>query len=296
MSVKSMTGYGRAGFEINGIPMSIEASSVNRRGLEIFVAGPSEWTGTLERVASVWVREVASRGKVSLFFNTQGGASENALAWDAAALTESLQKLKQQAAALDLPFTPSADTLLHLAELHRIRRANLPSLEDESVQAALAVQARAVLAQLVAMRVHEGEFLAKDLLARLGVLEELLGQIERYAAGTVPRYRELLLGRLRQAGLDLDLNDERVLKEVALFSDRCDTAEEVTRLRSHFAQFRASLGAPQEAGRKLDFLCQEMNRELNTIGSKANHLEIARCVIEGKNELERIREQVQNVE
>ena len=307
MPIKSMTGYGRTGFEIAGVQMTLEASSVNRKGLEIFVSAPPEWMSTLEHLASAWVREAVARGKVSLLFNTQGGAAENALAWDAAALAESLRKLQQQADALGVPFVPTADTLLHLAELQRARRPTLPALDAPAVQATFATHTRAALAQLVAMRTHEGEFLASDLLFRLDTLESLLNQIEKHATGTVPRYRELLHARLRQAGLDFDITDERVLKEIALFADRCDITEESTRLRSHFAQFRACLdqgkrGVPPsptsgtEAGRKLDFLCQEINRELNTIGSKANHLEITHCVIEAKNELERVREQVQNVE
>ena len=113
---------------------------------------------------------------------------------------------------------------------------------------------------------------------------------------TVPRYRELLLSRLEQTKLDLDLSDERVLKEIALFADKCDTSEECTRLVSHFEQFRECLDEGSPVGRKLEFILQEINREFNTVGSKANQIEISRLVIEAKNELERIREQIQNVE
>ncbi|MDR2844843.1 MAG: YicC family protein [Puniceicoccales bacterium] len=295
MPLKSMTGYGRAGFSLGGTEMTLEASAVNRRGLEISVSGPTEWTA-LERVVTGWVREHVARGKVTLNFQAQSGGENSALAWDATAVEESLKKLQRQALALSVPFTPDTALLLRLAELHRTRREGLPALDDAATQTILQTAVHTALGQLVAMRVSEGAFLAGDLLARIKILDTLLEQIVRHSTGLVTRYREALFARLQQAGLGLDLGDERVLKEVALFADRSDTAEEATRLRSHFEQFTACLEEKQEVGRKLDFLCQEMNRELNTIGSKANHLEITRCVIEGKNELERIREQVQNVE
>jgi uncharacterized protein (TIGR00255 family) len=291
-----MTGHGRASFALGSAQLTIEASSVNRKGLEIFVSGPPEWASALERLATSWIREFASRGKISLLIQQQGTTSENTLFWDASALAQSLKCLRQQATDLAIPFSPNTSDLLQLVELHRSRRTALPLLENEAVCAALAAQVRIALSGLAEMRDREGTFLANDLRARLTILESLLDQIIAAAPGCVPRHRELLLARLRQAGLDLNLDDERILKEIALFADRCDISEEATRLRSHFGQFHACLVDGREVGRKLDFLCQEMNRELNTIGSKANLLQITHCVIEGKNELERIREQVQNVE
>ena len=138
--------------------------------------------------------------------------------------------------------------------------------------------------------------MATDLSERIGTLETLSAQIEAHSKNAVPRYRDALFERLKQINLDLDLNDERVLKEIALFADRCDVSEEITRLKSHFEQFHAFLKSNEASGRKMDFLCQEIHRELNTTGSKSSQIEITRAVIEGKNELERIREQVQNVE
>ncbi len=291
-----MTGYGRAGFSAGNVEMTLEISAVNRRGLEVFVSGPQEWSG-LERLVTAWVRESASRGKISLIFQTRFAAGESAaLAWDNDAMRESLQKLEAQATALGIAFAPDAGALVRLAELHRVRREGLPALDDEKVAGSLEAATREALAQLVAMREREGAFLEKDLGDRLATLENLTEQIVTFSAGNAARYRESLFARLQQAGLALDLSDERVLKELALFADRSDIAEETTRLRSHFTQFRACFSEKRDVGRKLDFICQEMNRELNTIGSKANQIEVTRCVIEAKNELERIREQVQNVE
>jgi uncharacterized protein (TIGR00255 family) len=291
-----MTGYGRAGVSLRGAELSLEASAVNRRGFELFVSGPTEWSASLERLAAAWAREFFTRGKISFFVRVSPTGNAAALAWDAAAVAASLEKLSEQAKALGVPFAPDADLLLRLAETHRAQREVLPDLEEPTTQAALAAAARECFGQLAAMRAKEGAFLAKDLLARIDTLEGFLAQIAQTSSGVVPRYREALFDRLRQAGLALDLDDERVLKEIALFADRCDTAEETTRLRSHFAQFRTSIADGTDVGRKLDFLCQEMNREVNTIGSKANNVEITRAVIETKNELERVREQVQNVE
>ena len=152
------------------------------------------------------------------------------------------------------------------------------------------------LRAFAAMRAREGEALLIDFLPRLETLRRQIEVIAGRAPLVPAAYREQLLQRLRQAELDLDVADERVLREVALFADRCDVTEELTRLRSHLEQFSALLRTEQEIGRKAEFILQEIGREVNTIGSKANDLAIARAVIELKNELERIREQMANVE
>ncbi|MCC6416350.1 MAG: DUF1732 domain-containing protein, partial [Opitutaceae bacterium] len=135
-----------------------------------------------------------------------------------------------------------------------------------------------------------------DFLGRLTVITRLGEAVAARAPTVAPTYRDLLLRRLADSGLELDLNDERVLKEIAFFAERCDVTEELTRLRSHLAQFTTLLRSNGEIGRKAEFILQEIGREVNTIGSKANDLEIARHVIEIKNELDRVREQIANVE
>jgi uncharacterized protein (TIGR00255 family) len=146
------------------------------------------------------------------------------------------------------------------------------------------------------MREREGKFLARDLGKRLDFLAQGVAEIHELAPEAAARYRDQLRGRIREAGLDVPLEDERLLKEVVLFADRCDISEEVTRLQSHLLQFRDHLRSPEPVGRTLDFLSQEMNRELNTIGSKANAARISQLVVQLKAELEKIREQVQNIE
>ncbi len=295
MPLLSMTGYGRASLRVANTDLSVEINAVNRRGLEVFVSGPEDWTG-LERVVTPWVREKCERGKVAVTVRAQGAASEpSSFSWDREAAAGALRRLQHEAQELGLNFTGDAHLMLRLAELHRARREGLPSLDDESVQAALRRAVDTALDSLVSMRVREGAALETDLRARLGTLARLCDTIRTHAADNVTRYREALLNRLRQSGLELNADDERVLKELALFADRCDIVEELTRLGSHFEQFTVCFGE-KAVGRKLDFLCQEINREFNTVGSKANRVEITRAVIEAKNELERIREQVQNLE
>jgi uncharacterized protein (TIGR00255 family) len=146
------------------------------------------------------------------------------------------------------------------------------------------------------MRAKEGESLLVDFIKRTELLHRLVEAISARAPKVPANYREQLMRRLREAGLEINLEDERVLREIALFADRCDVMEEITRLRSHFEQFAALLKSDGEIGRKAEFILQEIGREVNTIGSKANDLMIARAVIELKNELERVREQIANVE
>ena len=146
------------------------------------------------------------------------------------------------------------------------------------------------------MRAREGETLLGDFLARIEALDRLMAAVAARAPAVVPTYAEALHKRLREAGLGLDLSDERVLREIALFADRCDISEEITRFRSHLEQMATLLRSDGEIGRKAEFILQELGREIHTLGSKANDLTISRHVIELKNELERVKEQIANVE
>ena len=168
--------------------------------------------------------------------------------------------------------------------------------EPDDAWPAVADALESALSDLVAMRCAEGAHLRDDLLRRLGRLQANVADIEHRAPAVAERYRENLHKRLAAGGLDIDLDDERVLREIGLFAERCDISEEITRLESHFVQCTKYFDSEEPVGRSLDFLAQEMNRELNTIGSKANDAGIAQDVVEAKTELEKIREQVQNVE
>ena len=290
--IQSMTGFGQSQTEVDGLSLSIEVSSVNRRNLEASLSLPREWQ-SLERQIQQAVKERFNRGKLHLQVQATTCIEAGGFNWDAAGLESSLKRLTAAARELDIEWKPDGDILLRLAALNKAETA-LPA--SETISEVLQEQVGLALDQLRAMRLAEGNALATDLETRVAGLEGLLGSIRSDSSGTVTRYREILLQRLRQADLDIDLDDERLLKEIAIFADKCDIAEELTRLDSHIAQFRECLVSGSPVGRKLEFILQEVTREFNTIGSKASNIEVSRHVIEAKNEIERIREQIQNIE
>jgi len=287
-----MTGFGRAEIDLPGARLAVELATVNQKNLQVSVHGPDAWP-TLESAATGWIRSRLQRGKVTARV-TQAAAGGPSASWDLEATRLQRVELARLAQALGAPWTPpSLELVLKLAESRRGQAGALPELAavETIVQAAFAL----ALDQLVAMRAREGAALSADLLARLGLLAGFVQTMEASEQGAVARHREALLRRLKEAGLDLDVSDERVLKELAFFAERCDISEEIVRLRSHLAQFEAELGQAN-GGRKLDFLVQELLREVNTIGSKAAEIPTTRAVLEAKTEIERIREQVQNLE
>lgn len=290
-----MTGYGTGSAQAaeHGLQIEIEITSVNRKTLDAFVSAPREWSG-LDQRCTEWLKGSFQRGRVNVQIKVQSTAGEQyGLTWDNRAMDETLDRLKAFSESRGLPFNPDTSLLVDLAKSLK-DSSGLPdwSVIEESIKAAF----DQALTDIHSMRTAEGDALKKDLLERIDALDQLSTEIETHAAGAVGKYKDALLERLKQLELDLDPSDERVLKELAIFADRCDVSEEMTRLKSHFKQFREFLASEEATGRKMDFLCQEIHREFNTTGSKSSQIEITRAVIEGKNSLERIREQVQNVE
>ena len=291
----SMTGFGRGCAEAAeaGLRIQVEIHSVNRKTLDIQISAPREWSG-YEAICSEWINDAFQRGRVNVQIKVESAKdSSDSLVMNTDAMAESLNNLKAFAKAQGFDFTPDSSLILDLARSVK-DRSSLPDwkeLKDELQEAF-----RVALADINAMRLQEGAALTKDLKERITELETLRKKIEKNAAGSTQRYRDALLERLKQLELELDVSDERVLKEIAIYADRSDISEETTRLSSHFEQFLGFLNADEATGRKMDFLCQEIHREFNTTGSKSNDIEITRLVIEGKNTLERIREQVQNIE
>ena len=290
--MKSMTGYGRATAAIEGFSLTIQVSSVNRKTLDLTVALPEEWE-SLEPAIGELVRKFASRGKVHVDIELTGDKSSGAASWDEAAASEALDRLAKFAKKKKVPFKPTPELLWQVANAQK-RGTELPT--SEVAQPIVTATLSQALREFAAMRAKEGESLMVDFIKRSELLHRQVEAIATRAPKVPANYRELLMKRLREAQLELDVNDERVLREIALFADRCDVTEEITRLRSHFDQFATLLKSDGEIGRKSEFLLQEIGREVNTIGSKANDLTIARGVIELKNELERVREQIANVE
>jgi len=290
--MKSMTGYGRGIASVGTHTLTVQVSSVNRKTLDLAIKLPEEWE-SLEASVGEQVRKVASRGRVSVVIELTGESGASELVWDEDEIGAVLDRLSDLADTRGVSFQPTADLLWSIANSRR-KTAELPVAEEAApvVRAALSDALRG----FGAMRAKEGEALLIDFITRLNTLRTQVEVITARAPQVTAGYREQLLTRLRQAGLELDVTDERVLKEIALFADRCDVTEELTRLKSHFEQFTTLIKSDGEIGRKSEFILQEIGREVNTVGSKANDLAISRAVIELKNELERVREQMANVE
>ena len=288
-----MTGFGRGSATADEGTATVEIACVNRKQAEVVIQLPRELNELEARIRRA-VLNTISRGRiqVSVQFDRSSGAP--------APVSVDLRMVDALEAAFECisrhtgrNVTPEAGDFLRTSGIIRIEDGGLAA---ETVWSAIEHALEVAIEQVLEMRSAEGTDLAKDLSTRLTALEKSAAAIFTLAPGRPERYREVLTKRLRDTGLDLDLQDERVLREIAVFADRCDISEEVTRLDSHFRKFREYMAGEEPAGRPLDFLCQEIHREFNTIGSKASDAVIAQHVVEAKTELEKIREQVQNVE
>jgi len=293
--MKSMTGYGRGSADAtkHKVRIEVEITSVNRKTLDAQVSCPREWSG-LDQQCYAWLKDAFQRGRINIQIKAESTeGAHSGLAWSERSLEESLDRLRSFAKSRNIPFAVDSHVLLDLAKTLK-DSSSLPDWRE--IKASIKAAFDTALADIDAMRVNEGNTLAEDLRQRIQELDTISKQIATHAENTVTTYRDALMNRLKQLKLELDINDERVLKELAIFADRSDISEELTRLNSHFEQFKQFIDADEATGRKMDFLCQEIHREFNTTGSKSSPIEITRAVIEGKNGLERIREQVQNIE
>jgi uncharacterized protein (TIGR00255 family) len=293
--MKSMTGYGRGESARDGFKITVELSAVNRRQPEISVNLPRELE-MLEAPVRDAINARIARGRVTAriaIHAASGKLSARAhinlpLAKAYAAELNRLAKQLKLSGGVTLDQIVRAPGVFQSDE-ELARTENVWPVVEKALQPALAA--------LVKMREREGAHLAQDLDARIRVMRQSTGKIQKQAPITAENYRRQLRERIRSAGLEnIAPDDERLLKEVVLFADRSDISEELTRLQSHFRQFEDCRKAKEPVGRTLDFLAQEMNREINTIGSKANDAVISREVVTLKAELERFREQAQNVE
>ena len=294
MALRSMTGYGRGQAAGRGIRVEAELSAVNRKQLDVRVTLPRSLLAIEARVVEE-VQKRVSRGQVSgsISVEVTPALRRKSLKVDAGLAGAYVDELRRAARELGLPDDLKAGALLGLPEVVACRGAEQ---DADYVWPVLKKALAGALDRLSAMRMREGRALASDLRSRLGKLAGMLARIRKEAPSVTRRYRQALTQRLQEAGVAVTADDPQFLKELALFADRCDISEELTRLESHLEQGEGLLTAAEPVGRTLDFLAQEMFREINTIGSKANEVRITREVIRFKTELERIREQVQNVE
>ncbi len=292
--MKSMTGYGRGECARDGVKITVELSSVNRKSGEITLNLPRDLE-PLEAQVRDEINKRIARGRLNVRVAVHAGADAGAMARVNAPLARAYAaELSRLAAELNLS---GGVRLADVLRAPGVMEAAEDDADAESFWPAVQSALQQALDALVKMREREGEHLAADLAARIELIRTAAGRIAAQAPQVQVQFRARLLERIKAAGLEgIAADDERMLKEVVLFADRSDITEELTRLQSHFQQFTDCLKAKEPVGRTLDFLSQEMNREINTIGSKAQDATISREVVQVKAELERFREQVQNVE
>jgi uncharacterized protein (TIGR00255 family) len=291
--MRSMTGYGRGEVDHAGTKISVELNSVNRKQSDIVINLPRDFAALEPRIRQV-INEKISRGRMNVMIGLQEGANgAGALALDTALARSyhaAMQTLQKELSA------PGEITIGTILQAPGVMRSPEHSVKPEEAWPAVQQALATALGELIKMREREGKHLAKDLIHRLKTLRQATKEVRALYPEVVKKYRAALRERLEKAGLDLPLDDERLLKEVTIFADRSDVSEELTRLESHLAQFAHHLRKNEPVGRTLEFITQEIFRELNTLGAKSNDAEISQRVVACKSELEKIREQILNLE
>mgnify|MGYP000467673228 CR=1 FL=1 len=291
--IKSMTGYGRQKGENERREVQVEIKSVNHRYLDLNVKVPRIYS-FLEEPIKTAVSAAVARGKVDIYLSiTAKEGGDVKVSPNLALAGEYLRALEQVRDTYSLKDDISVMELAHMPDLLTVAREE-PDAEEVKTQA-LEVLGRA-LEEYNAMRRTEGERLCEDIARRGQEIGKMVDQVEQRSPQSVEEYRQKIAQRMTEILGDSDIAEQRILAEAALFADKVSVTEEVVRLRSHLSQLQKMVQGDAPVGRKLDFLVQELNREANTIGSKANDYELAQIVIEIKAEIEKIREQIQNLE
>lgn len=291
--ILSMTGYGRAEQVLNGRDITVELRSVNSRFFEYSSRIPRTCAFMEDKLKKLVAARV-SRGKVELNLSIQNVTAADTVVQVNWQLAESYKNAFQAMAdRMDLKNDATVGMIAHFPDV--LTQTAAPTDPDALWADVEQVAGQAVEAFL-AMRAAEGEKLRADVESRLTTIETLVGQIEQNSAGRVQAYTERLYARLKEILEDRSIDEARLVTEAAIFADKTAIDEETVRLHSHVAQYRAILALDEPVGRKLDFLTQELNRESNTIGSKCQDVSITRLVVELKSEIEKIREQIQNIE
>ena len=293
MLIKSMTGYGRAMETVNGREFTVELRSVNNRYLDCTVKLPRSVSFAEEAVKQA-VKTSISRGKVDVYISIRSENGTDAQVMLNTAMVEGyLAAMEQMAEKYSVKNDISVSLLSRMPEVFSVEK---PEVDEEQLLADLMSVVNKALEGYDAMRAREGQALEIDLRSRGATIEDLVSQVEAGNAQTVIDYRTRLEARLKEVLASTTIDESRILTEAAIFADKVAVDEETVRLRSHLEQMDSMLASGGAVGRKLDFLLQEMNREANTIGSKCTDLRLARVVVEIKAELEKIREQTQNIE
>lgn len=291
--IRSMTGFGRGDYQVEGKEFQVEIKTVNHRYSDIFIKMPRQ-IGYLEEKVRDLVNKAVSRGKMDVFitFSNFGDDSKCVM------LDESLARTYISAVeTLRDKFGLKDDISVSLISKYPdVLKIEQNEEDEEKTWMMLKVAIENALASLINMRENEGKGLKNDLLDKVSYIENFLQEIAKRAPDVVKEYKSKLEARIKDILEQQSVDENRLAMEVAIFSDRCSIDEEIVRLSSHLKQMKDTLNLQQPVGRKLDFLIQEMNREINTIGSKANDLTITKNVVDIKCEIEKMREQVQNIE
>ena len=291
--VKSMTGYGRAVETVNGREFTVEIRSVNNRYLDCTVKLPRTLSFAEDAVKQA-VKATISRGKVDVFITVRSeGASDVKITLNTAMVEGYLAAMKQMVADYGVQDDISVSVVSRMPDVFTVEK---PEVDEEQLLADLMSVVNKALASYDTMRAVEGKALENDLRSRGNTILELVSQVEAGNGQTVIDYRTRLENKLKEVLANTSIDESRILTEAAIFADKVAVDEETVRLRSHLEQMNTMLTNGGAIGRKLDFLLQEMNRESNTIGSKCSDVKLARIVVDIKAELEKIREQTQNIE
>ena len=291
--IKSMTGYGGAKGSAEGLSVSIELKSVNNRYLDVSVKLPRTLLFAEEPIKAAVGRHI-SRGKVDVFVTVDAAASDDM----EVRVNEPLLRgyIEALNAAAEKYGLQNDLTLMSVCRLPDVLSTDRREIDNSALMSGLGEILERALCEYDAMRLREGEKLRDDVLARLDEISRLTGIVEENAPKTVAEYRARLEQKLQEVLGSTNIDESRILTEAAIFADKIAVDEETVRLRSHLSQLRGLCEGDSPAGRKMDFLIQELNRESNTIGSKCQNADIAHVVVELKAEIEKIREQIQNVE
>ena len=291
--IRSMTGFGREHKVIDGREYLVEIRSVNSRYYEFTAKLPRQYMYLEEKLKTL-LKEKISRGKVEVslsVYNIKG--KETAVTVNELVVENYVTAMREAGEKFGLTDDLSLNSIFKMTDAFNVVRADV---DEEEIWLAVKETAEGALDKFVKMRETEGEKMKADILEKLSNIEAMVEKVCEYSPETVKAYREKLMAKMTEILENKQIDEQRILLEAGIFAEKVAVDEETVRLKSHFEQFRKMLDTEELVGRKLDFLVQELNRETNTIGSKAQDLRITRIVVDVKSEIEKIREQVQNIE
>jgi len=291
--MRSMTGFGRAQIQFQNDIITLEVASVNKRNLEVLLSSPKEWQA-FEIHASQKVKSKIYRGRIRISVSIEKQSGKTSSLFNKDQLSSDFSEFKKLLQEYGTSIEIKGETILELLKLRNSNDSHaIPITEVDEILNGLLSDA---LEKLLEMKNQEGNALRKDMSERVSQIAKLVSKIESESLNIAQEWKEKLFQRLSNAGLQIDLDDERVLKEITIFAEKSDISEEITRLNSHVLQLHTTFEQAESIGRKIEFLLQEIGRELNTICSKSTKIQCTQIALDARNELEKLREQALNVE